>query len=188
MQHNVGIGVTRDAAPVRDTNSSKPDVIPVAELVNVGAEPGANIAERGEVRLLGARKILRRGELHVGGLAFEGRDRHASPFGERGVIGEVVAGGRLRAPVRLEDRRKAKGLRRLHGAKLSAVEGAGDARRRVHGLDRVGERQHRHRRTALLRRGNRAGDQGGRRKRPRRIVDQHDVGLVRGHRFKPGPY
>ena len=159
-------------------------MIAVAELVNVGAEPGADIAEQGKLGVLGARKISRRGQLHVGGLSFERGHRDAGPFGERGIVGEILAAGRFCARVRLVERREIKGLRRLHDAQAGAVERSGDAAGLVHGLDRVGEGQHRHRRERLLRRGNRARDQRARGERASRVVNEHDRGLVPHKRVK----
>ena len=133
VQHDVGVGMPGDAARVRDFHAAEPDMIAGDELVNVGAEPGADIAEVGQVCGFCAQEILRRGELHVAGFAGEGRDRHPGPFGERGVVGEIVARGLQRAPVRVDDRGKSEGLRRLHRAQQRAVERAGDeslARRR----------------------------------------------------------
>ena len=42
------------------------------------------------------------------------RDRHAGPFGERGIVGEIVAALRGRAAMRGEQRREGESLRRLH--------------------------------------------------------------------------
>ena len=69
-------------------------MIAVAELVHVEAEAGAHVAELGEFRRFGAGEILVGGELHVGCLPLEGRDLQAGPFGERRVVGEIVAAGR----------------------------------------------------------------------------------------------
>ena len=115
---------------MRDAHAAEHDVIAVAELVDVEAEAGAHVAERGELGRFGAGEILVGGELHVAGLALERGHLESGPFGQRGIVGEILAAGRLRAPMRLEQGRKAEGLRRLHDAQMRAVERAGDARRR----------------------------------------------------------
>ena len=109
------------------------------------------------------------------------------PFGERGVVGEIVARGFVaRGGARRRSRQRrtpAASARRATAARSSVPV---TMPLRVDGLDRVGDRQHRHRRAVFRRRGDRAGDQRGRRERPRCVVDQHDVGLAGGERLQPG--
>ena len=52
-------------------------------------------------------------------LALEHRHRHAGPFGQRGIVGEIVAARRGGAAMRGEQRREGEGLRRLHGAQIA---------------------------------------------------------------------
>ena len=51
---------------------------------------------RGECNRFGAREIAFLGDLDVAGLAGKHADLQASPFGERGIVGEILAarGGR----------------------------------------------------------------------------------------------
>ncbi len=60
MQHDVGVGMAGDAAVMGDAHAAEPDVIAGGELMHVEAEAGAHVAERGELRGLRAREILRR--------------------------------------------------------------------------------------------------------------------------------
>ena len=102
---------------------------------------GADIAELGQSGRFDAQEILRRGELDVAGLAGEGGDRHPRPFGERGVVGEVVARRAVRASMRIDDRGELKRLWRLHRTQQRTIERAGDEALRIHRLDRVGDRR-----------------------------------------------
>src|SRR5262249_35492154 len=79
-------------------------------------------------------------ELYVRAFAGKGRDRHAGPFGERRVVGEVVAAGRGGAPMGVEQGPERKGLRRLHRHQARTVERVGDAPGGVDLLDRVAHR------------------------------------------------
>ena len=101
-------------------------MIAVAELVHVEAEAGANVAELGELCGFGAGEVLVRGELHVGGFPLESDDLEPRPFGQCGIVGEVVPAGRCGAPVRIQYALESEGLRRLHEAQSGAVERAGD--------------------------------------------------------------
>src|SRR5437762_11168457 len=109
-----------DAPCVRDAQTPEPDVIAVGELMHVEAEAGAYVAEYGKLRRLRARKIFVGRELHVAGLALEGRNLEAGPFGERGIVGEILPPGRLRAAMGIEQGGKVEGLRRLHDAQSFA--------------------------------------------------------------------
>src|SRR6185369_5909334 len=99
---------------VCDAHAAEPDMIASDELMDIKAEAGANIRKRRDLRSLRAREILRGRELHVAGLAFKSCHAMARPFGERGIVGEVLTTGRRRAPMRLEQQVEAEGLRRLH--------------------------------------------------------------------------
>ncbi len=59
-----------------------------AEGMDVVTRGAANIARH---LYFGARKIVRCRELHVGSIAFKGRNRQSRPLRDRGVVGEVVA-------------------------------------------------------------------------------------------------
>ena len=49
------------------------------------------------------------------------------PFGERRIVGEIVAAGRRGAAMRLDDQIEGEGLRRLHHAQTAAIERFGHA-------------------------------------------------------------
>ena len=121
MQHHIGVGMAGNATAVRDAHAAEPDVIAVGELMHVGAGARAHVAERGHRRGFGADEVLGRGELHVAGFALEGGHGHAGPFGERCVVGEVVAGGGRGAAVRVEQGGEAERLRA--SARFAIVSG-----------------------------------------------------------------
>ena len=62
------------------------------------------------------------GDLDVAGLAGEHADFHAGPFGQRGVVGEIVAALLGGAAMRVEQGGEGEGLRRLYQAQWSAIE------------------------------------------------------------------
>ena len=115
-------------------------------------------------------------------------DLEPGPFGQRGVVGEIVAAGGSGLAVRVEQRGKGERLRRLHAAQLRAVERAGDQARGIDPLDRVGDFEPGDRRAGLRAGGDRARHQRGRAERPRRVVDQHDVRGARAQRLQAGPH
>jgi hypothetical protein len=102
MQHHVGVGMARQSARMRDAHAAEHHVIAVAELVYVEAEARAHVAQGRELGRLGAGEIVVGSELHVCGLAFEGRHFEAGPFGERGIVGEVRTAGGKGPPMRVE--------------------------------------------------------------------------------------
>ena len=77
-------------------------MIPVAEAVHVEADAGAHVAQRCELRRLCAHKVVVGREFDVLCLTREGGDLQPRPFGERGVVGEVVAAHGFCTPVRVE--------------------------------------------------------------------------------------
>src|SRR4029078_7579589 len=93
-----------------------------AESVDIETGTGRHGTEHGGLRRLGTRKILWRRELDVAGLASEHAHRHAGPFGQRGVVGEIVAALFGRPAVRFKQRIESKGLWCLHQAKGTAVD------------------------------------------------------------------
>ena len=154
--------------------------------MHIEAEARAHVAQCGELGGLGADEIAVGGEFDVFRLALEGRHLEACPFGERGVVGEIVAARRCRPPMRVEQGGKAEGLRRLHHAQMHAVDGAGDAARRVDGLDRVGHGEDRDGGAARPPGGDRARNQRLRGERPRRIVHEDELRVVRLQCFEAG--
>ena len=139
---------------------------------------------------LGAGEILFVGDLDVAGLAGEDADLQAGPFGERGVVGEIVAALRRRRGGAPSSRSgEGKTLRRLHQAQR--WRGRASRRRRPSGVDRlhrIGDRQRRDRRAGSVGGRDRARDQGGAGEGPRRVMDQNDVGLAGGERLEAGAH
>ena len=137
VKHHVRVGMSRQTTAEGHPNAAKHDVIAIAELVDVEAETGANVAKLCEFRGFGAGEILVRGEFHVGGFPLECDDLDPGPFGKRRIIGEIVPAGRRGAPVRIQDAFERKGLRCLHEAQPGPVESTGNGSAGVHGLDGV---------------------------------------------------
>ena len=138
MQRDVGVGMSGHAARMRNADAAEHDVIAVGEGVHVEAVADAHVGQRGAMRSFGAGEILVGRDLHVAGLAFEYADAMTGPFGERGVVGEILAPCRRRAAMRGEDQIEGESLRRLHDAQPVAVERFGDTRR-IDRLDGVGD-------------------------------------------------
>ena len=111
------------------------------------------------------------------------------PFGQRGVVGEIVAarggGAAMRIEQRQERRRPAASARcagardRASPATLAVV---------VDELDRVGDRQRRDRGAGLAAAAIARLTSAARGERPRRVVHQHDVGRPCGERLEPGAH
>ena len=193
MQHHVGVGMPGQPLHMRDAHAAERDMIAGPERVHVVTEAGAHIGEGRKLGCPGAHEVIRRGELHIGGFALEGADLDAGPFGQRRVIGEVLAPGGARPLMGLQQDREGERLRRLHQAKWRALDRSGHDAGRIDGLDRIGDRKCRNGSPAGPRSRDPARDQGRGRKRPRRIVHEHDVrpagaqGLKSGtHRCLPG--
>ena len=94
------------AARVRNADAAEHDVVAIAEGVDVEAGAGAHIAKRRHAQRFGPGEIVVGRELHVAGLASEYAYAMAGPFGERGVVGEIVAAGGRGAAVRVHDERR----------------------------------------------------------------------------------
>ncbi len=159
-----------------------------AEGVHVDAGTGTHVTERGKGGGLRAGEIIGRGDLDVAGLAGKGGHREACPFGKRRVVGEIGAAGGGRFAMGLEQQRKGEGLRRLHQPQAGAVERPGDVIAGIDRLDRIGDRQGRDGGAALPCRFDRARGECRAGKWPRRVVDQHDLGRLRGERFEAGTH
>ena len=189
MQRDVGVGMAGHAARMRDANAAEHDMIAIGESMDVETVAGAYVGEAARCASFGAGKIVIGGHLHVAGFALEHADAMAGPFGERGVVGEILKPGLGSAPMRLEDEIESESLRRLHDAKPAAVERFGDT---AVGVDRFftvsamampGTAA-----PVALAGGDGAVDQRAGQKRPRRVVDEHEVGRARRQRLKPGAH
>ena len=137
----------------------------------------------------GLGEILVGRELHVAAFSRECRDLDARPFGQRRVVGEILAafawrrGGARRAGPRTRTPAASAPTR---SSARSTV--AGDMPAGVDPLDRVGDLQRRDRGPGFAAGGDGAGNQLGRAERPRRVMHQHDVGRARLERLQPGSH
>ena len=117
-------------------------------------------------------------------LALEYRDTQAGPFGQRGIVGKILAAFAGSAAMRIEQGRVGERLRRLHGAQRGAVERGGDTRSSSSTSFTVSVTGRPGTAAPLVRRGrDGAADQRRRGERPRGVVHQHDRG--RGFRAAP---
>ncbi len=172
MQRDVGVGMAGELLLVGDEHAREPNAAALGERVDVEALADSRFCRpRAEPRF-GLGQVLHRRHLEIVGVAVEHVDGDAHPLGDGGVVGEIGAFG---APVRGENEVELEGLRRLHGAQRRAVGSADDPTLGVDLLDRVGDRGPRHGGAVGYRRLDRAGDERGRGKRPRAVVDQRDV-------------
>ena len=161
-----------------DAHPAEHDMIAFAELVNIEAETGAHIAQGCEPGGLGTDEIVVRGELDVCGFTLERADLDACPFGERGVIAEIVATRCFRPAMRLQQGGKTESLRGLHQAHARAVDRVGHAACCIVGFDGVSHADDGDGRSARACGGDRPRNEGRGRERPGRIVHQHEVGSV----------
>ena len=105
-ERDVGIRMTGQPAVVRNLDAAEPDMIAVAEGMHVEAVAEAQVGQAGDPPRLGLGEILVGGELHVAAFSRECCDLDARPFGQRGVVGEIVAAFLGGALMRLEQRPK----------------------------------------------------------------------------------
>ena len=114
-------------------------MIAFTERVHVEAVAGPDIAKRRHTQGFCADKIVVGRKLHVGGLARENGDAVAGPFGERSIVGKVLATGRCGTLVGLNDEIKGEGLRCLHQPQAAAIKRLGYSFPFIDLLDRVGD-------------------------------------------------
>ena len=157
MQADVAVGMGKEAAIVRHANAADHQVIAVAEGVDVVAGSGADIAKRSAQASLFAGEIFGRGQFHVQMIAFKGRNGQSGPFGQRRVVGEIVAGLARSALVCGKDRVEHERLWCLRNAQIRARRRADDVTRGIHLFDGVGNRDRRDRGAGLRRGLDRAG-------------------------------
>ena len=93
VKNHIGVRMSRQTPLERNANAAQHHVVAIAELLHVETEAGANIAELGEFRRWPRAKSAVGGELHVRYVPLECRNRQSRPFGQRRVVGEVVAAG-----------------------------------------------------------------------------------------------
>ena len=141
-------------------------------------------------------EVCRRGDLGVGGFAFEHDDVVSGVLRHRRVVREILPPVRRGTPMRLQDQVEGESLRRLDGAKLRPIRRAHDALALTHGLDRVEDRAARYGSPEVSRVGKRPRDQGVRHEGPGAVMDQDKVARRNGfmsstaaaERFEPRPY
>ena len=102
VQHDVGVGMARQSARVRNAHPAQHDMIAVAEGVHVEAAAGAHVGESGQRAGFGAGKVVIGGQFHVAGLACKNSDAVPGPFGQRRIVGEILAARSSRAAVRVQ--------------------------------------------------------------------------------------
>ncbi len=175
MQTHIRIGMSGEAAVMRDADAAEHQVIAGTERMDVEPVAGTQVGNRREP-VLRAGQVVRRGELHVARFTLECRHRQAGPFGERGVIGKIVASGGGSATMRIQNWGIAECLRRLHRPQCVARERCGHPAGGIDRLDGIGNCERRDRRPCLRGGHNGAGDEGRRGKGARPVVHQHDVG------------
>ena len=186
MKNDVGVGMSGEATRMRDADASEHDMIAVAEGVHVEAVAGAYVGERRHAYGFGADEIVIGGEFHVGGLAGENRDAMPGPFGKRGVVGKIVAAGRRRTPCASTIRSKAKAcgvctMRSRLRSSVSITVSRSSTCLTVSATAIAG-----YRRAVLCRGVDGAGDKRAGQERPRRIMDEHEVGPGGAERLEPG--
>jgi hypothetical protein len=105
-------------------------------------------------------------------------DGHAGGGDERGVVGVLAVGARVRPC----EARTREALRGLHGGEFGAIDGVEHAPRGIHPLDGVDHVQSGHDAVpACPHRGRHLVEHDRRRERPGRVVDEHRRHLVRQH-------
>ena len=142
---DVGVGMAGERCGVRDPHAAEPDVVAAGPKACTSiADAGADVAERVAICIaLGARRnppacVI----LMLPRLAREHRDRQPGPFGERRVVGEIVAALRAArgdAPRAGQRRRRPAASAPCADVARSSV--AVDDAVGVDELDRVGDRQ-----------------------------------------------
>ena len=128
-------------------------------------------------KALGRRKVVGSGDLQVSGIAIHEVHAMSGTLGQHGFIGRVGGCACLRQ--RVAKHIDPKGLRRLREEDLVAGYRVDDEALGIASLDRVGRRQRRNRRTEPDCGIDRASDQVRRYQRPRRIVNHHDLRMLR---------
>ena len=163
---------------VRHAHAADHQMIAVAEGVHVVAGAGPDIAEHGAKAGFLADEIFRRRQFHVRRIAFKGRHRQSRPFRERRVVGEIAAAIARGAAMGIENHIEAKRLRRLRDAQPRALRRGLDIAAVADQLDGVGDGDRRNRSAGAAGGVDRARNHRRRHERPRRVVDQDDVGLL----------
>lgn len=188
VQADVAIGMRKEAAGVGHADAADHQMIAIAEGVHVVTRTHADIAERCCEPRFFAQEIFRCRELHICKIAFKGCHGQSRPFGEGGIVGEIIAAFTCGTTMRFKDDIETKCLWRLCAAQARAVRRRFDMAGLVDLLDRIRNGNAGHRGAGDLRRSDGALDQGGRHERAGGVVDQHNVRRVTGQCFQSGMY
>ena len=152
--------------------------------MDVEALAGADVGRLRRQHALGLVQVVRRRHFEVRLVAGDEANGKPGALGDRGVVGEVAAGG---GAMGVEDLPVMKSLRRLRAPELGAVEGLDDAALGA-ALHRVLERQRRNGARRLGQRLEHAVDGGAVEKRPRPVMDQHALGRQPGEALEAEPH
>ena len=146
MQADIAVGMGEKAAGMRHAHAAEHQMIAVAEGVHVVAGAGPDVAELGGEAGFLADEIFRRCQFHVCKIAFKCRYRQSRPFRERRIVGEIAAAVARGAAMGIENHIEAKRLRRLRNSQPCALGRRLDIAGFADLLDRVCDRDRRHRR------------------------------------------
>src|SRR5690242_1720887 len=112
VQCDVRVRIAGEGLRVRDTDPTQHYMIARTESMDIKARTGPYVTKHDGLRRLSAREIFRCGQLDIARLASKYAYGHARPFGERGVVREIVAALRGCPAVSVEQGIESKGLRR----------------------------------------------------------------------------
>jgi hypothetical protein len=186
VENNIGIGVTGQTPAVENAHAAQHDVVAISELMNVETESRAYIAQVGEAEGFRACKILVAGELDVSRFTFKRGDVETRPLRKRRIVGEIVTTRHLRPAMGVEQGGETEGLRGLRHSDHRAVDGPGHNTCRINGLDCIGYADDRDCGYACMCGRDRARDESWRDERPRRIVDEDQIGTMGLQRLEAG--
>ncbi len=144
-----------------DADASKPDVVARNEGVDVKTLANAGFAVAPRKPSLSRREIFHSRHLEISAFALEHMSLRARPFCGRHVVREIGDPSRLRPPMGVKNKRKAKRLRGLDRPQRRARRGREHPALAVDLLDRVADPDSWRRRAILLCRVDRAGDEAG---------------------------
>src|ERR1700730_16069606 len=113
-------------------------MVAISELMNVEAEPSANIAQRGELEGFRTCEVLIAGELEVCGFTFKRSDVETSPLRKRRVVAVIVPTRCLCPAMGAQEGRESKGLRGLRHSDNRALDGVRHHACGINDLDGIG--------------------------------------------------
>ena len=188
VEADVTVRMRKKAFGVRHADAADHHMIALAKGMNVVAVSGSDIAEHGAKASFLAGKIFRCRQFHVGRIAFKCRHRQSRPFRKRRVVGEIAAPVARRAAMGIENYVEPERLRRLRDTQPRALRRRFDVSAAVDQLDGIGDRYCGNGRTGAACGFDRARNQRRRDEWPCGVVDENDIRLLAGERFKSGMY